>query len=181
VGITSPALPRFVPILECQEMTLGKAAFAECQPVDTRQRIVKVYLPSAAQGHSAKSSLPSAPDLALGKAYFKIKKKSLPSARSRTLGKEVKYADRLSPSPSLLSLTPPLTLSHSHRRSLFTHSRRRAPRRHAPRHCAACTRAVVPVPRAPRRRARARAVSALAAPGAPPSSASSSPAELHHR
>ena len=35
---------------ECQEMTLGKAAFAECQLVDTRQRIVKSYLPSAAQG-----------------------------------------------------------------------------------------------------------------------------------
>jgi hypothetical protein len=35
---------------ECQEMTLGKAAFAECQLVDTQQRIVKVYLPSAAQG-----------------------------------------------------------------------------------------------------------------------------------
>ena len=35
---------------ECPEMTLGKGRFAECQMVDTRQRIVKVYLPSAAQG-----------------------------------------------------------------------------------------------------------------------------------
>jgi hypothetical protein len=35
---------------ECPEMTLGKAAFAECQLVDTRQRIVKAYLPSVAQG-----------------------------------------------------------------------------------------------------------------------------------
>jgi hypothetical protein len=31
-------------------MTLGKGWFAECQLVDTRQRIVKAYLPSAAQG-----------------------------------------------------------------------------------------------------------------------------------
>jgi hypothetical protein len=31
-------------------MTLGKAAFAECQLVDTQQRIVKESLPSAAQG-----------------------------------------------------------------------------------------------------------------------------------
>jgi hypothetical protein len=26
---------------ECPEMTLGKETFAECQPVDTRQSIVK--------------------------------------------------------------------------------------------------------------------------------------------
>jgi hypothetical protein len=60
---------------ECQEMTLGKAAFAECQLVDTRQRIVNYICRVPPRGHSAKSSLPSAPDLALGKAYFKIKKK----------------------------------------------------------------------------------------------------------
>jgi hypothetical protein len=35
---------------ECPEMTLGKGWFAECQLVDTRQRIVKAYLSSAAQG-----------------------------------------------------------------------------------------------------------------------------------
>jgi hypothetical protein len=70
---------------ECQEMTLGKAAFAECQLVDTRQRIIKVYLRSAAQ-----ETLPSVSDLALDKEYFKILKKSLPSARSRALGKEEK-------------------------------------------------------------------------------------------
>jgi hypothetical protein len=45
--------------------------------VDTRQRIVKAYLPSAAQE-------------TLGKEYFKILKKSLSSARSRALGKEQK-------------------------------------------------------------------------------------------
>jgi hypothetical protein len=58
-------------------MALGKVAFAACQLVDTRQRIVK-------------ESLPSASDLALGKEYFKILKKSLSSARSRALGKERK-------------------------------------------------------------------------------------------
>jgi hypothetical protein len=35
---------------ECPEMTLGKVGFAECQLVDTRQRIVKESLPSVAQG-----------------------------------------------------------------------------------------------------------------------------------
>jgi hypothetical protein len=42
------------------------------------------------RGHSAKTTLPSAADLALGKEYFKILKKSLPSARSLALGKEGK-------------------------------------------------------------------------------------------
>ena len=54
---------------ECSEMTLGKGWFAECQLVDTRQIIVKACFPSAAQG-------------TLGKEYFKIFKKSLPSDRS---------------------------------------------------------------------------------------------------
>jgi hypothetical protein len=43
-------------------LTLGKVGFAECQLGDTRQRIVN-------------ESLPSASDLTLGKAYFKIKKR----------------------------------------------------------------------------------------------------------
>ena len=42
---------------ECPEMTLGKVSFAECQLVDTRQRIVK-------------ESLPSVSWLTLGKGYF---------------------------------------------------------------------------------------------------------------
>jgi hypothetical protein len=96
------------------------------------------------RGHSAKSSLPSAPDLALGKAYFKIKKKSLPSARSRALDKEVKYPDRLSSSPSLLSLTPPLTLSHSRRRP-HPHPRPPPPSRPHPRPAPVpCARAAAP-------------------------------------
>jgi hypothetical protein len=48
---------------ESPEMTLDKGWFAECQLVDTRHRIVKAYLPSAAKGtlsaiwHSAKNIL----------------------------------------------------------------------------------------------------------------------------
>jgi hypothetical protein len=58
-------------------MTLGKGWFAECQLDNTRQRIVKDSLPSVIQ-------------MALGKEYFNIFKKSLSSARSRALGKESK-------------------------------------------------------------------------------------------
>jgi hypothetical protein len=65
---------------ECQMVTLGKICFAECR------NICRV----SPGRHSTKDPLPSVADLALGKAYFKNKKKSLPSARSRALGKEGK-------------------------------------------------------------------------------------------
>jgi tRNA splicing ligase len=68
---------------ECPQMTLGKACFAECQLGDTRQRIVKDSLSSVIQLALGKG-------LALDKEYFNIFKKSLPSARSRALGKERK-------------------------------------------------------------------------------------------
>jgi hypothetical protein len=71
-------------------MTLDKVSFAECQPGGTRQRIVIESLPSASWMTLGKATLPSASDLALGKEYFKILKKSLSSARSRALGKERK-------------------------------------------------------------------------------------------
>jgi hypothetical protein len=110
-----------------------KSIFAECRPGDTRQsRLCRV----SPIWHSAKRIL-------------KLKKKSLPSSRSRALGKEVKYADRLSPSPSLLSLTPPLTLSHSRRRSL---TRAAAPPAPAPPRPCPCAAPSVHLPRLERRR-----------------------------
>jgi hypothetical protein len=71
------------------------------------------------RGHSAKTSLPSASDLALNKEYFKIFKKSLPSARSRALGKERVNSACRSVSFSLTLTAAPLLPSPRH------HARRR--------------------------------------------------------
>jgi hypothetical protein len=77
-----------------QAWTLGKGVFAECHPCDTRQSISK----------NPKSILCRVVyQWALGKDYFKIFKKTLPSARSRALGKEVN-----------VNRAPVLLLSHSH-------------------------------------------------------------------
>jgi hypothetical protein len=71
--------------------------------VGTRQRhLCRVSV----SGHSTKTPLPSVCQWALSKAYFKIFKKSLPSARSRALGKEVN-----------VNRAPVLLLSHSHTHS----------------------------------------------------------------
>jgi hypothetical protein len=75
----------------CRVPVLGHSAksvqhiFAECSTASTRQRRL-CRVPEIQ--HSAKTTLPSARDPALGKVYFLIFKKSLPSAGLRALGKE---------------------------------------------------------------------------------------------
>jgi hypothetical protein len=93
--------------------------------------------------HSAKEPLSSVPDLALDKAYFKNKKKSLPSARSRALGKARLHSAGIS-----FFLSHSLTLSQSRCRR-----RRSPPRPPTPRPC----------PRRARPRPRREAVAAATA------------------
>jgi hypothetical protein len=112
--------------------------FAECSTASTRQRRL-CRVPQIQ--HSAKATLPSARDPALDKVYFLIFKKSLPSARSRALGKE-----------RFNSVTaPPLTVSLSLSLSLCRHPL--SPRRRAAR---AARRRAATRRRAVRRRAAGR-------------------------
>jgi hypothetical protein len=113
-------------------LTLGKVGFAECQLGDTRQRIVN-------------ESLPSASDLTLGKAYFKIKKRL---CRVPDHGHSAKHAYI----PNGQRFLP-------HSLTLLTHTRRRRALAHrAPAHCRrararediAHTRAAPPRPPYPR-------------------------------
>jgi hypothetical protein len=69
--------------------------------------------------HSAKTSLPSVRSRALGKEYFKLKK-SLSSARSWALGKEVKYTP-----DAAASFSFSISLTHSAAHSLSLTGRRR--------------------------------------------------------
>jgi hypothetical protein len=165
---------------ECQMVTLGKICFAEglpgrhsakkcevifaeCPLADTRQRILCRVSPI---WHSAKLIL-------------KIKKKSLPSARSRALGKEGKIYFRPAPFffflsslslflsavrrraklPSCRAASPPPAHAPPHRLTAAMPTRRA----HAPPH----RRAASP-PRRPR--AAVRQPSARSPPSAPPPS-----------
>ena len=145
---------------ECQMVTLGKICFAECRPgrhsakkcelifaecplADTRQRILCRVSPI---WHSAKLIL-------------KIKK-SLPSARSRALGKEVKYT--LRPGSFFFFLS-----SHSlcHAPPPAPFARRRLP---VPPHAAGSPRRRLPAPALPARARRAPPARRAAASPRPP-------------
>jgi hypothetical protein len=143
-----------------QAWTLGKECFAECLSCDTRQRFFKNPKSSLCRvppdRHSTKKPLPSARSKELGKVYLLILKKSLSSARSWALGKDVNYTDRqplLLPSPFTLTFTPaavrPRTVAHALAHAPSSPTRRRPPTR----------RAVRP----PTRRRSCRAVCPLAA------------------
>jgi hypothetical protein len=142
-------------------LTLGKSArwhstknskrvFAECRPGDTRQRLL-CQVPAI--WRSAKHIL-------------KLKKKSLPSARSRALGKV-----RVNTAGNLLSLS----LSHSPRRRCRKHAAAPppCPRRRSPRPCPLPARAAPsppppPKPSPPQPRPR-RAYAVRRAPAVPAS------------
>jgi hypothetical protein len=148
---------------ECQHKTLGKEVFVECQPFDTRHRFSEnpksrlCRVP--VRRHSANTSLSSARFGALDKINILIFKKSLSSAASRALGKEVEL-NRSTASPSSLSHSRSLSLTPPHRarrrpRARPRHRTRARPHRRTRARPQPCARARRRPSSRPRPRARA--------------------------
>jgi hypothetical protein len=150
-------------------VTLGKEVYVRLCRVSARR-------------HSAKAPLPSVPDLALGKAYFKIKKNLCRVSDHGHSAKRVYIA--------LVSSSFSLTLSLTHRAAAAAVNRRRDPAA-APRPChAAATpprptpptaRAPTPTPRGPCRRSSDRAVPSSCPHRAPAVSPPCFPSSCPHR